>query len=136
MKYDDAEWHEVDAGSPKYAAAHIALLFVWLANNGYVKEDWLKESKLKTPLSKKMSPTEYLYEYMDGKLVDSVLTAEGKSLCDAYYDQYLNDYAAQNIKGFWYSYERGDNPYVGKTLGGICGRLVDILIRKSSKLVH
>ena len=114
MKYDDADWHESDAGSEKYAAVHIALLFVWLANNGYVKREWFQESDLKSPLSKKLSPTEYLYHYMDGKLIDSVLTQDGKVLCDKYYDQYLNDYANQNIKGFWYDHSRGKNPYCGK----------------------
>lgn len=116
MKYDDSEWHEADAGSLQHAAVHIALLFVWLVNKGFVKDEWLKEANLKTPLPKKKSPTDYLYEYMDGKLIDSILTQKGKALCDKYYDQYTNDYAAQLIKGMLYSRSRGDSPYCGKDI--------------------
>jgi hypothetical protein len=113
MKYDDADWHESDAGDPTSAAVHIALLFVWLVNHNYLRKEWLTELDISPPLSKKKTPTEYLYEYMDGKLIDDVLTIEGKVICDKYYDQYMADFAEQNIKGVRY-FNRGDNPYSGK----------------------
>ena len=113
MKYDDADWHEGEAGDSVYAAVHIALLFCWLLDNGYVKEEWMKEWNLGIPLSRKRTPTEYLYDYADGKLIDTMLTPEGKLICDSEYETYMNDYASRKIKGVRYA-RRDDTPYCGK----------------------
>ena len=134
MKYDDAKWHEADAGNAVDAAVHIALLFVWLLKHNYVKKYWLEELKITLPLSKRISPTQYLYEYMEGKLIDYVLTDDGKKLCDEYYDQYMTDYAGQTIKGMRYN-KKGDNPYSGKDDWKNV-KTLDHYFLKGSKLVH
>jgi hypothetical protein len=112
-KYDDSDWHVGDAKNEIYAAVHIALMFCWLLNNGYVKQSFLDEAHIDIPLSQKRTPTEYLYYYADGKLFDDFLTENGKKLCDAYYEKYMADYAERNIKGVKYA-RLGDSPYAGK----------------------
>ncbi len=114
-KYDDSDWHVGDAKNEVYAAVHIALMFCWLLNNGYMRQSFLNETHAKVPLSQKKTPTEYLYYFADGKLFDDFLTDDGKEICDAHYEKYMVDYAERNIKGIRYA-RLGDSPYAGKDI--------------------
>jgi len=114
MKYDDATWHIADAKDDAYAAAHIALIYVWLIEHGYIQQSVLNGLELHTPLDRSKTPTQYLYEYSDGKLVNDDFTDEGKKLLsESAYNKYMNDFA-MGIKGVKYSFIRRNSPYRGK----------------------
>ena len=99
-KYDDVDWHTKDATNDQFAAAHIALFFVWLANNGYLKDSMIKESGLVLPLSKDKTPTYYLEQYSDGKLVSNYLTDAGIKFVESKYDAYANDFGLLGLISF------------------------------------
>ena len=91
MKYDDARWHEEDAGDDTFAATHIALFYVWLVNHGFVLQSEIDSWDVPVPFPNAKPPTYYFEFYSDNKLLSNYLTEEGVRFCEDRYQGYLED---------------------------------------------
>jgi len=102
-KYDDASWHydgDFPEDSPiEYGGVHIALFLKWCLQQGWASDDLteLASGKIQNVIDGTMSATEFLFEFCDGKLIDSDLTDDGNNFAVRYYetDKYFKDFARQ-----------------------------------------
>ena len=101
MKYDDASWHyggEFPSESPQeYGGTHIGIFLRWCFTKGWAGELHTTEEKdnVEAVIHGRMSGTEFLFKYCDGKFTDEDLTDEGNAFASSYYDSsYGDDYAA------------------------------------------
>jgi hypothetical protein len=110
MKYDDASWHfggDFPEGSPReYGGTHIALLLRWCFLKGWAGPLHLDEEpdEVERVKSGRMSATEFLFKYCDGKFTDEDLNAEGNRFIEQYFGEkggFLDDYA-KNFGAFLY----------------------------------
>jgi hypothetical protein len=102
MKYDDANWHYSGDFFPKnqpdeYGATHIGLFLKWCFIQGWAGTLHLsgEPDAVKAVISGKLSGTEFLFTYCDGKLTNLSLNTQGNAFAAKYYgDQglYLQDY--------------------------------------------
>lgn len=82
-KYDDVDWHE---DAPDGKAAHIALMFIWLASRNHIK-DHDELQKLSEALGDRTKkPSEVLDEYADGKILSSMVDAETIDFLNEFYE--------------------------------------------------
>ncbi len=95
--YDKLDWHydaAVRAGQPaENAFTHIGLYLAWIIRHDLHDPDAFPADHVLAVKSGGMSGSD-LADDIDGKLVADVLSAEGNAFTDAYYDRYLEDYAA------------------------------------------
>ena len=103
MKYDDASWHsggEFPKDSPEeFGGTHIGLFLRFCFTKGWAGELHTEEEPdaVAAVVQSKMSGTDFLFQYCDGKLTDEDFTDEGNAIAMEYYGDkghYLNDYAA------------------------------------------
>jgi hypothetical protein len=101
LKYDDASWHyggKFPKGSPQeYGGTHIALFMKWCFAQGWVGELHRLEEPEDTQrvIDGRLSATEFLFKYCDGKFTNEDLSDEGNAFAAQYYGSeglYLGDY--------------------------------------------
>ncbi|WP_449117367.1 DUF7832 domain-containing protein [Pseudomonas viridiflava] len=101
MKYDDASWHytgDFPADQPKeQGGTHIALFLKWCFLKGWAGEDHVEDEPeaVADVISGKLSATEFLFRYCDGKFTEEDLTEAGNLFTQQYYGDdgfYLHDY--------------------------------------------
>ena len=102
MKYDDASWHyggDFPEGQPEeHGGTHIALFLKWCFARGWVGSLHMEEEPdaIGAVVSGKMSATDFLFKYCDGKFIDEDLNEVGNCFTARYYGDdglYLDDYA-------------------------------------------
>ncbi|MBN8282784.1 hypothetical protein [Zoogloea sp.] len=103
MKYDDANWHCGSDNFPEdqpeeYGATHIGLFLKWCFIQGWAGALHLREEPdaVHAVIAGRLSGTEFLLTYCDGKLTNESLNAAGNAFAEKYYgDQglYLQDYS-------------------------------------------
>lgn len=104
MKYDDASWHCGSDNFPEdqpeeYGATHIGLFLKWCFIQGWAGTLHMREEPdaVHAVIAGRLSGTEFLLTYCDGKLTSESLNAPGNAFAGKYYgDQglYLQDYSA------------------------------------------
>lgn len=101
MKYDDASWHhgaeDFPESSPvELGGVHIALFMKWCFQQGWAGE-MHKETAAEDVdhvITDKMTATEFLFKYCDGKFTAEDLNNEGNKFAQKYYGDnglYLDD---------------------------------------------
>ena len=102
MKYDDASWHyggDFPVGQPdEHGGTHIALFLKWCFLRGWAGDLHTDEAPeaVTHVVEGRLSATEFLFDYCDGKFTDEDLNDEGNSFAIKYYGDaglYLEDYA-------------------------------------------
>lgn len=78
-KYDDADWHEG-------YSIHIALMFVWLVQEGQAIEDESSRGLVDDVRRRGSKPSVILERYADNKLIGSMFTSEGNDFLKSNYD--------------------------------------------------
>lgn len=103
MKYDDATWHsggDFPADSPaEFGGTHIGLFLRYCFSKGWAGELHTEDEPdaVKAVVEGRLSGTDFLFDYCDGKLTDEDFTDEGNAIAGEYYSDkghYLSDYAA------------------------------------------
>ncbi|BDZ43060.1 hypothetical protein GCM10025865_23590 [Paraoerskovia sediminicola] len=97
-KYDDLEWHVEDAGNDRQlACAHMGVFLAWALIEGHTSTEF--DAELSTPVeavrSRRMSGTEFLLKYCDGKLTSDCFGPAFNRFVKGYYEgssQYFADY--------------------------------------------
>jgi hypothetical protein len=98
MKLDDSSWHVHDSGET--IAVHIALVFCWLVEDGFIEPDVLKSWNLSKTINRGRKPSEYLQHYSDGKLFTVYIQNKYRDkISDIYQDKYLTDVSDVQIMG-------------------------------------
>lgn len=102
MKYDDASWHYggdffPDDQPEEYGATHIGLFLKWCFIQGWAGSLHLRDEPeaVKAVIEGRLSGTEFLLTYCDGKLTNETLNDQGNAFAEKYYgDQglYTQDY--------------------------------------------
>jgi hypothetical protein len=102
MKYDDASWHYGAESFPRdqpeeYGATHIGLFLKWCFIQGWAGAHHINEEPdaVQAVIAGRLSGTEFLFTYCDGKLTNVSLNERGNAFAKKYYgDQglYLQDY--------------------------------------------
>lgn len=103
MKYDDANWHCGSDTFPEdqpeeYGATHIGLFLKWCFIQGWAGALHMREEPdaVHAVIAGRLSGTEFLLTYCDGKLTDESLNAPGNAFAEKYYGDrglYLQDYS-------------------------------------------
>jgi hypothetical protein len=102
MKIDDASWHYGGKGfpeelPPEAGATHIGMFFAWAVLNGLVSDE-LKEDlgeELESLHSEATTPGQFVWRFLDGKLSERDLSADGRRFAESYYSSeggYLSTY--------------------------------------------
>ena len=99
MKYDDASWHyggEFPSESPReYGGTHIGMFLRWCFAKGWAGDLHTEEvnEAVEAVVRGKMSGTDFLFKYCDGKLTDEDLNDAGNQFASSYYESdYTRDY--------------------------------------------
>lgn len=102
MKYDDASWHYGADTFPKdspeeYGATHIGLFLRWCFVQGWAGTLHKTEEPeaVQAVIDGRLTGTEFLLTYSDGKLTDETFTEQGNAFAAQYYGKdglYLRDY--------------------------------------------
>lgn len=102
VKYDDASWHsdgDFPSGSPsEYGGTHIGLYLRFCFTKGWAGKLHIEEEPeaVAAVIHGKMSGTDFLFRYCDGKLTEEDLNEVGNAVTVRYYGdngRYLSDYA-------------------------------------------
>lgn len=103
MKYDDANWHCGSDNFPEdqpeeYGATHIGLFLKWCFIQGWAGALHMREEPdaVHAVIAGRLSGTEFLLTYCDGKLTNESLNAPGNAFAEKYYGDrglYLQDYS-------------------------------------------
>jgi hypothetical protein len=110
LKYDDASWHyggEFPENAPEeHGGTHIALFMKWCFVQGLAGDFHLQGEPEDTQkvIEGKLSASEFLFKYCDGKLTTEDLNEEGNAFAENYYGDeglYLSDYANE-FRGLMY----------------------------------
>lgn len=100
-KYDDASWHfdgDFPEESPiEYGGTHIALFLKWCLQKGWASDELLElaSENVQKVIDGMLSATEFLFEFCDGKLIDTDLSPQGNEFARDYYGNrglYFGDY--------------------------------------------
>lgn len=104
MKYDDVSWHFggnfFPEGQPEaHAATHIGLFLKWCFIRGWAGPLHLREEPeaVKAVIEGRLSGTDFLLTYCDGKLTNASLNEQGNAFAEQYYGDkglYTQDYQA------------------------------------------
>lgn len=119
MKYDDASWHfggDFPEDKPiEFGGTHIALFLKWCFVKGWAGELHTDEEPEDTQrvIDGRMSATDFLFQYCDGKFTDEDLNPEGNEFAAEYYGDnglYLEDYA-EHFGGLMYLEPEEDHDF-------------------------
>ena len=102
MKYDDASWHysgDFPKNQPvENAGTHISLFLRWCFKKGWAGALHMQETPqaVEDVINGKLSATQFLFKYCDGKLTNEDFNEMGNAFAARYYATeglYLDDYA-------------------------------------------
>lgn len=94
-KYDDYSYHvasAVDAGfEPDHAFTHIGFMVSWLIRHGLFRTEFLGPEAGGDLATGKLRPNG-IRDFVDGKLIDEMLTPVGSAFLATYYERYLTEF--------------------------------------------
>ena len=105
MKYDDASWHYGgDFPSdlpPEAGATHIGMFVAWAFLEGLNNPE--EDFDIEPLISRTKTPGAYLFDYLDGKFVESMLNEKGRRFAKLYFslenEVYIQDYSRKLLNG-------------------------------------
>ncbi|MFY0520966.1 hypothetical protein ACOMCU_24545 [Lysinibacillus sp. UGB7] len=106
MAYDKAKWHFDAEDFPSNLAitqggVHIAFFYRWMLENDFASDELFEDAKEEKNLIKagQYSVLNFLFEFLDGVLLDEDLNDSGADFANHYYEDknnfghYLSDYS-------------------------------------------
>jgi hypothetical protein len=112
--YDRIDWHldsAIDAGQPEEQAfTHLGLYLAWLIRHDLQDLHAIPEEHVEAVKTGEMTGSD-LVDDIDGKLVSSVMSADGAAFSDACYEAYLHEYAKLFDEVPEYGVEDGPETY-------------------------
>ena len=113
MVYDDLDRHLAEAGSIERAAVPMGMYLAWCANLQLVSRRLIEEAEqlLLRVRYREITGSELLVAGCGGELHSRWLSEDGQRFTDAYYPQYLADFASvfggdvYDVKDDWAHYD-------------------------------